>query len=195
MEAKNLVPRLIPCWAAYNARLVAGLGDDPVCVIPYESWFTDPFANLRRLSEFVESPRDLDDPLVGHAIADVIDPTLRHQRQDAQHGAAWPQTMYRQILACSLGDRLSVEVRTTAAGFLGIEALSQPLHEEIATLRREKAAAQAADAVLRQEVADAKATIATLSAELAAHPANAAAAVPPPASEVKAEGALQAPVV
>ncbi len=64
-------------WLIYNAAAVAELGQAPVCLVPYEDWFTAPEEAARRLAAFVGVPP----PLPG-LVGGIIDPGLRHDDGD-----------------------------------------------------------------------------------------------------------------
>lgn len=60
-------------WLIYNMSAVLGVGRDPVCVVPYEEWFTRPEETARRLANFVGAA-----PPSAEIVRTVIDPSLRH---------------------------------------------------------------------------------------------------------------------
>ena len=58
-------------WLVYNAQAVHGAGRARVCVIGYETWFTEPAATLGRLAGFVGLP-------VRPDCEAIVDGSLRH---------------------------------------------------------------------------------------------------------------------
>jgi hypothetical protein len=80
-------------WLIYNGAAVAELGAAPVCLVPYEHWFTEPEATARRIAAFVGVPA----PPAG-LVAGIVDPGLRHD--DAALAPARPlaRRLHRSIL-------------------------------------------------------------------------------------------------
>jgi hypothetical protein len=117
-------------WVVYNAAAAGGLGERPVCILPYEDWFSRPDPTLRRLAAHLGWLGEVPDGVTGS----VIDPTLRH---DGATVATRPLTrrLYGLILAGAAEGRLGPEVRELAQALGGFERLALPLMEEVATLR------------------------------------------------------------
>jgi hypothetical protein len=65
-------------WLMYNAEAVIGLGDDAICLLPYEDWFARPEQTAQRLAAFL----GLAAPAPGLA-AGIVDPALRHDDEGA----------------------------------------------------------------------------------------------------------------
>ena len=80
-------------WLLYNANAVAELGASPVCLVPYEHWFTEPDAVARRIATFLGLPAPS-----AALVAGIVDPGLRHD--DPELAAARPlaRRLYRSIL-------------------------------------------------------------------------------------------------
>ena len=43
-------------WVLYNGTAVSELGATPVCLVPYEQWFSEPEETARRIAAFVGVP-------------------------------------------------------------------------------------------------------------------------------------------
>ena len=170
-------------WLAYNVEAISGIGGDPVAMLPYERWFTDPHANLRAIAGLLGEP-ELSDLMQQSVLDRVVDKTLcHHDTATAQAGslAAW---LYRRLLAAAPAGTFGPELRTAAAALDGFAEVMLPVETErselnsaVTTLTTELVEAQERVAALEQaeqarEQAEAKyaeqrVTVAILTAELA----------------------------
>jgi len=116
-------------WLVYNAQAIADLGADPVCVIPYEHWFTQPAETTARLAGWVARPA-----LPPHALAALIDPNLRH---DAPAEPARPLAarLHRLILRAAAANTFDTDLRGFCACLAEFEQQVQPLLVETEVLR------------------------------------------------------------
>jgi hypothetical protein len=116
-------------WLVYNAQAVSHLGADPVCVIPYEDWFTEPDRTADRLARFVALPA-----LPPPALAALIDPALRH---DAAAEPARPLAarLHRLILRAAAAEALDADLQSFCASLAEFEQQVQPLLVETEVLR------------------------------------------------------------
>jgi hypothetical protein len=116
-------------WLVYNAQAVIDLGADPVCVIPYEHWFTQPAETTARLAGWVARPA-----LPPDALATLIDPTLRH---DAPAEPARPLAarLHRLILRAAASNTFDADLRGFCACLAEFEQQVQPLLVETEVLR------------------------------------------------------------
>jgi hypothetical protein len=80
-------------WLIYNADIVAHLGGSEICLVPYEHWFTQPVATMRRVADFVGLPAPRDD-----LAATIVDAGLRHDDHEAPPAGRMAQRLYRMIL-------------------------------------------------------------------------------------------------
>jgi hypothetical protein len=123
-------------WMVYNAHAVVAVGEAPVCVVPYEQWFSDPTPILARLAAQTNAPTQPDDPELKAAMADVIDAGLRH---DGSTGTLRlnhiTQDFYAQLLASAEAGRLTQAAIQLAQHFIGFERLMTPAQNEFAQMR------------------------------------------------------------
>jgi hypothetical protein len=117
-------------WLVYNADAVAGVAGAPVCVVPYEDWFSRPVETARRLAAFVGAA-ELD---ADHVRA-VIDPDLRHDEEDAPPARAMARRLHRQILRAVTAERFDTDLPAFCTCVAEFEQLVQPLLVETEVLR------------------------------------------------------------
>jgi len=123
-------------WLVYNTELVNGIGDHPVTIIPYDTWFTDPLSNMRLLAEVAMRP-DEDTPALRKLLGMALDPTLRHHDL-----AGTPQAtgvcaqVYDLLRAHARRAPLSTEVRMAAHLCDGFSEILDPLQAEVTRLGR-----------------------------------------------------------
>lgn len=110
-------------WALYNAEMIAGIGADPVCIVPYESWFTAPAETAARLA--VHGGLDTDPARCAAALADTLDPALRHDGPGAAPIAS--RRLHRLILRCVPQGAFDADLRAYAQAFGEFTRLAQPL--------------------------------------------------------------------
>jgi hypothetical protein len=117
-------------WLLYNAGGVAGVGDDPVCVVPYEAWFTDPVGVVCRLADFLGLP-----PLDARALASVVDGALRHDAAGVAPARKLAARLHQRLLDCAGEPRFSTDLCEFCGFVLEFEQLVQPLLVETEVLR------------------------------------------------------------
>ena len=114
-------------WLSYVGRVIADLGDDPVCVISYERWFDTPHVNLRAL-RFALGCGDGSDPLIDDAIATVIVPDLRNQKMSSTTQlSAITRDLYRKIISHGSGLPLDPATRQVAVTCCRFETFVAPI--------------------------------------------------------------------
>lgn len=113
-------------WMVYNSHAVQALGRRPVCIIPYDQWFSEEQENFARLTAWL----GLDSALAVRAIAArAIEPRLRH---DDEANAPAPAVslatvLYRHIRDSARGDCLTPQTVDAAGAFIAVEEFMQPL--------------------------------------------------------------------
>ena len=80
-------------WVLYNGAAVAELGAAPVCLVPYEHWFSAPEDTARRIGGFL----GLAPPPPG-LVAGIVDPGLRHDDDALAPARPLARRLYRVIL-------------------------------------------------------------------------------------------------
>ena len=161
-------------WLVYMSDFFRYVGDTEFCTVAYESWFAAPDDNLHRLREFL----GLDGLGAGGdlaaALAEVIDPGLRHDAGGREAADPLVRDVYRLALAAGHDGAARRRLQQLVSQFAGLERLRQPLHRaheaaaaaagrvpgleaELAASRDAAAAAQAArdEAAARAETAEA----------------------------------------
>jgi hypothetical protein len=117
-------------WLVYNADAVAGVAGAPVCVVPYEDWFSRPVETARRLAAFV----GMGEPDAGQ-VHSVIDPDLRHDDEAAVPARAMARRLHRQILRAVVAGRFDIDLPAFCTCVAEFEQLVQPLLVETEVLR------------------------------------------------------------
>lgn len=113
-------------WLVYNAQAVQGVGAARVCVISYESWFTDAAATLNRLARFIGVP-------VRPELTGIVDAQLRHDAiADAPPTAAIAARLHRAITAA--GEHFDAGLLDLADTILGCERAVMPFLRDAALL-------------------------------------------------------------
>jgi hypothetical protein len=117
-------------WLVYNADAVAGVAGAPVCVVPYEDWFSRPLETAQRLASFVGAEEPNADE-----VRTVIDPDLRHDQEDALPARAMARRLHRQILRAVTVGRFDTDLPAFCTCVAEFEELVQPLLVEAEVLR------------------------------------------------------------
>ena len=117
-------------WLVHYADAVAGIAGAPVCVVPYEDWFSRPLETAQRLASFIgaEGPD-------AEEVRAVIDPDLRHDQEDAPPARAMARRLYRQILRAVTVGRFDTDLPAFCTCVAEFEQLVQPLLVETERLR------------------------------------------------------------
>ena len=112
------------------------VAEAPVCIVPYEAWFTDPTAILDRLAAQTSAPTRLDDPELTAAVVDVIDAGLRHDNAAGTLRLSYiTPGFYAQLLVSAEAGRLTETTIRLAQHFVGFERLTTPAQKEFAQVR------------------------------------------------------------
>ena len=80
-------------WVLYNGAAVSELGASPVCLVPYEHWFSEPEETARRIAAFVGVPTP-----AGGLVEGIVDPGLRHDDEAMAPARPLARRLYRSIL-------------------------------------------------------------------------------------------------
>ncbi len=113
-------------WLVYNAQAVHGVGTGRVCVINYESWFSEPAATLERLARFVGLPARPE-------LVSVIDEGLRHDAVGVAEPVPDVAARLHRGIAAS-GERLDARLLDLAGTILGCEHAVMPFLRDAALL-------------------------------------------------------------
>jgi hypothetical protein len=118
-------------WFCYMAEALGNMPDSKICKIEYEDWFLDPNINLHKLAEFLDLPVDGAPADLNVAIAQIVDPYLRHD-QSGLEKARQPLVRSLYETARNLTDSALAreDMRTLADQFAAFRELYRPLHEE-----------------------------------------------------------------
>lgn len=118
-------------WLAYNTSIILGLGEQPVTIIPYDGWATEPAATMARLARVAQRP-DLDAASLQHILDEAFDPALRHHLPEI--GAEPPGVCGQvyDLLAQHTGPGpLRPELRLAAHLCTGFEEILGPLQTQL----------------------------------------------------------------
>ncbi len=106
-------------WALYNIEAIDGIGADPVCIVAYESWFTEPVATLERLAGFVGRNASL------NILPEILDPELRHDGVSEARAAS--RRLHEEVLRCLPLGRFDGALHTHVAAMRDFAQLVQPM--------------------------------------------------------------------
>lgn len=115
-------------WLVYMVDFFRYAGNEDVCILQYDDWFTDPAATAKRLLDFLgltwrQSRSDLEAMLAG-----VIKPQLRHERQAAPAALKLAARFYNLMQArTAKKDKINEAV----SQFLEFQQLDQPLQRAL----------------------------------------------------------------
>ncbi len=113
-------------WLVYNAQAVHGVAAARVCVIAYETWFSNPAAALERLARFIGLPARAD-------LTDIVDAGLRHDAPGAVDAVAPIATrLYRALVAA--GEQFDARLLELADTILECERAVMPFLRDAALL-------------------------------------------------------------
>jgi hypothetical protein len=141
-------------WLAYNVDGVNGVGGDPVAILPFERWFTDPQSNLRAIAGLL-GELDGDDPWLQRILHHVVDKTACHHDPASAPASGLASWLHGKLLEAAAGNAFGPELRTAAAALDGFADVMVPVEAERTELRT-------AVAALTAELAEARARIAAL---------------------------------
>ncbi len=116
-------------WVAYNVEAIRAV-TDPVCIIPYESWFDHPRETAIRLARHVGLP----EPSAG-AVRDVIDSALRHDDAGTTPPAPLAARLHRMIVQDSAAPAFTPRLRELAALIGEFKTQVQPLLVDVEVMR------------------------------------------------------------
>jgi hypothetical protein len=117
-------------WLIYNADAIAGLADDPVCIIPYEDWFTRPEDTAQRLAAFAGVAAPAPD-----ALGALIDPALRHDAASSAPAGPLLRRLHRLILHAAPAGHFHADLQALCATLEDFKQQMQPLLVDMEVLR------------------------------------------------------------
>ncbi|GAB0118067.1 sulfotransferase family protein [Acidisoma sp. 7E03] len=122
-------------WLVYNTDIILGLGEQPVTVIPYDGWATEPDGTMARLAQ-VAQRRDLDATALRRILAEGFDPLLRHHlpAEEAERPGVCAQ-LYGMLARHRDPGPLLPELRLAARLCAGFEEILSPLQVELDRLK------------------------------------------------------------
>lgn len=118
-------------WLVYNAAAVHGMGAEPVCIVPYEDWFTAPRETIGRLAGFIGAG----EAHVAGLVERTVDRALRHDGPVARTALPVVSKLHGLILACRDTGQFSPELRLVAETLVGHEQLCMPMLRDAVMLR------------------------------------------------------------
>lgn len=114
-------------WLIYNADAINGVGDAPVCIVPYEAWFASPAATVRRLARFVDAPRG-DDAHLDQLAASLVDASLRHDDTAPETvSSRLSRRLHGAVLECVDSQIFAPALLTFCESLRGFEQMVQPM--------------------------------------------------------------------
>jgi len=117
-------------WLHYNIEAIKGIGGDPICIVPYEHWFTDAAGLGARLAAHTGLP-----PASLDALHSVITADLRHDDTQIAPAAALAARLHHLLELNSPRTTLDLEVRKYATHVSDFADLVQPLLIDMEILR------------------------------------------------------------
>ncbi len=112
-------------WAIYNADAIGGVGNDTVCIVPYEAWFAAPEETAARLAEFA-GVCDRAPARLAAIVNDTVSAELRHDGGAPVPRAA-SRRLHRGILRCVTAGQFDPDLRAFAAALSEFTQLVQPM--------------------------------------------------------------------
>ncbi len=120
-------------WLVYHADIINRVGDAPVCIMPYEGWFTEPAAALSRLRGYLALPA-MAAPSDGGPVR-IVDVNLRHDDGAARPAPPLCAQMYQAYARAQVGGVFDQAARDLAAIVSAHEELVAPLLVDSASMR------------------------------------------------------------
>jgi len=117
-------------WLHYNLEAIKGIATAPVCIVPYEHWFTDAAGLGARLAAHTGLP-----PASLDALHSVIAADLRHDDAELPPAAALAARLHHLLELNSARPTLDLAVRRFAAQCSDFATLAQPLLIDMEILR------------------------------------------------------------
>ena len=115
-------------WVVYNAQAITDLGLQPVCVLPYDDWFSDAMPNLLRMTKHLTLGDNVDDAMLRNMAMDVVAPELRHHAAEQPSISNSASSVLHRLLVNSADHgSLSSELRDLASTFCRFERLVEPV--------------------------------------------------------------------
>jgi hypothetical protein len=160
-------------WLVYNAAAVRGIGYAPVCIVPYEGWFSDFRSNVERLHRFVMGADTMLNVEVLRAAAGVVDESARHDRPVSTRAGLATRSLYDAILASMPHEQFSERAIDLASQIGAVEPLMSSLHDRAVaaheletTLRSETAQHAAMQEVFERDLEAERSRAAAINAQL-----------------------------
>jgi len=122
-------------WLVYNTHAVHGVGEAPVCILPYEDWFTNPLTNARRLAAFVGAMPCADDAALAALVSSTVDQDLRHDEVAPEAVKPAAAMLHRLIVQCCEQGAFSAELRRFAGHLVAMEQSCLPMLRDAVSAR------------------------------------------------------------
>jgi hypothetical protein len=122
-------------WLVYNTQAVHNVGSAPVCILPYEDWFTAPLATARRLASFVGAVPVPDDAALAALVSSTVDLELRHDETAPEPVKPAAAMLHRLIVESRDQGSFSPELRRFAAHLVAMEQSTLPMLREAVSAR------------------------------------------------------------
>jgi hypothetical protein len=151
----NLAPEIGEArWFTYVLDFFRYNREAEFCLIEYETWFTDPKANTRKLMEFLDLEWRQSEAELDLVVTGVIDRELRHD-EPAIAEAKQPlvRSLYRLARRAHSDAAARAEIQNLAAQFVSFQQLQSGIYrgfEEIAAAARAASVFEQEAAALRQ---------------------------------------------
>jgi hypothetical protein len=117
-------------WLVYHTDAVAGIGNDAVCVVPYEDWFTGNSDPASRLACWAGVP-----PLPAAGRAAILDPALRHDAAESSTAKPLARRLYLLLARSENAGHFGADLRNLCLCLGEFEQQVQPLLVETEILR------------------------------------------------------------
>lgn len=115
-------------WMLYNCAAILDIGDQPICIVPYEDWFGNEKENVARIRSHLNLCSAANNPVLDETLHHTIDPKLRHDDESLYSDNDSPaRKLYSLIVSCVSQGYFSRDVILAATAFVEFEQFVQPL--------------------------------------------------------------------
>ncbi|HEX5321116.1 MAG TPA: hypothetical protein VFW46_18280 [Stellaceae bacterium] len=118
-------------WLVHVVDFFRYIGQSEFSIIEYDNWFTDAEQNVAILDDVLNSDTSYPRPEIEDALADIIDPELRHDGAAAREAAdPFVRQVYQLVRATVRDPGARVRLQELVSQFVGFDRLHRPFYRE-----------------------------------------------------------------
>src|SRR6185312_2715319 len=118
-------------WLVHVVDFFRYIGQSEFSIIEYDNWFTDAEQNVAILDDVLNLDTSYPRPEIEDALADIIDPELRHDGATAREAAdPFVRQVYQLVRATVSDPGARVRLQELVSQFVGFDRLHRPFYRD-----------------------------------------------------------------